>query len=583
MKDLNKFNKKIKIEAIVKSAIYGLSCGFVLMIALNLVLYLFHANNFLITILLGLLAGCGAASWLYFKKYTPTIRDIAKRVDELGLEERAITMIEHQDDDSLIANLQKKDALNEISKISETSLKVRIAKPSLIVLLVCFALVIPTMFLHHKPATEANTPEDPGIVDPSDPTEDEIIQEMIDDLYKIVDNAPVKDDVKNTLYGMIEALEAKLKLRNSNLTFDQKVELIEKTKEEILAIIYDNIIKDMLDELHKIVDEAPVKDEIKDILNGILDKLEQDLKNENLTIDEKIELIEKAKEEILQIIRDNIQFLHVLPPYLKQYEITAELGQVIQDQNVDGVAGAVQAIKATILASNNQKEAIIELRNILLGGLEYAVDEENSALIDAIQTFADELGLLVGIEIPVEPENPETPENPDVAEDETNPTRFSAVIPLAGETVDVIDSAKLEEVFKNAEENIKNALMSDNQVDKVGDDMATEIEDALDKIDQIQQGNQGNQDEDENEAEKPSNGGNEGDPTDEDTPPVDVTDKDPLDSEKIIDGETPYLEVFEEYYDEIIEYLNNNELDDDARQIIENYLKMIDMKKDNNN
>lgn len=504
MQDLNKFKKALKKEAIIKSSIYGLSAGFVAIIGLNLLLYFLKATNLLLTLAIGIGCAIIVSMILYLKKYKPNIKTIAKRVDALGLEERAITMIQYQDDESLMASLQKLDAQKKIDKISQSEMRFKIAKSSLIILIVFTMLTIPTLFLR---PVEAQAPEEgevvppPIIVVPEDPDKEEEIRD---------------------------------------------------------------IIQDLLDELHKIVDEAIVKQEIKDILNGIIDQLEEDLKQENLTLEEKIEMIEAAREEILRIIKENTIFRMMLAAALKLHPITEALGTVIQERNIEGVEEAMQSIKSSIINSEDRAAAIADVRTILVNALAYAQDEDNLGLIEAIQTFADDLGLLIGIEI-------ETPTEDESSDQASLKARMA---PMQNLTETAITDESLDELFNTSTENIKNALMSDEQMEEIGNEIATEIQDALDKLDQIQQGNQ-DSDEDKEQDERPSIGGNEGDPSEEDTPPVNPDDMDPLDSEKIIDGETPYLEVFEEYYELIIEYLNNNELDDDVREIIETYFEML--------
>ena len=79
------------------------------------------------------------------------------------------------------------------------------------------------------------------------------------------------------------------------------------------------------------------------------------------------------------------------------------------------------------------------------------------------------------------------------------------------------------------------------------------------------------------EGEQPGNG-EVTEPGEEDPTNQPIFDTGNLDSETVIDGQTPYLDVFEEYYDEIVEYLENNEVPDDLREVIEKYLEMIKNK-----
>ena len=78
-------------------------------------------------------------------------------------------------------------------------------------------------------------------------------------------------------------------------------------------------------------------------------------------------------------------------------------------------------------------------------------------------------------------------------------------------------------------------------------------------------------------GDQPGNGDPD-EPSDQEPTDQPVFDTGNLDSETVIDGQTPYLDVFEEYYEEILEYLENNEVPDDLREVIEKYLEMIKNK-----
>lgn len=60
---------------------------------------------------------------LYFKKFKYTEIQLAKRIDDLGLEERVLTMIELKDDNSFIAKKQKEDTLNVLKTVEANDLR----------------------------------------------------------------------------------------------------------------------------------------------------------------------------------------------------------------------------------------------------------------------------------------------------------------------------------------------------------------------------------------------------------------------------------------------------------------------------
>ncbi len=75
----------------------------------------------------------------YFVKYRKSERAVASVIDELGLEERMITMESLKDDDSYIARRQREDTLGALAKVSEKRLSLVLSTA----LLVCLAVALP--------------------------------------------------------------------------------------------------------------------------------------------------------------------------------------------------------------------------------------------------------------------------------------------------------------------------------------------------------------------------------------------------------------------------------------------------------
>jgi hypothetical protein len=76
----------------------------------------------------------------YFLKYKPNPRAIARRVDRLGLEERMVTMMELEGEDSYIANLQRENAKAHLDAASNRKIRFRLSKAVSALALVAFVL-----------------------------------------------------------------------------------------------------------------------------------------------------------------------------------------------------------------------------------------------------------------------------------------------------------------------------------------------------------------------------------------------------------------------------------------------------------
>ena len=398
-----------------------------------------------------------------------TQESIAKTLDDLGLDERVITMLEYKNEDNDIVALQRTDALNKLSNVNPNEIKIKIQKTPIIVLCVLLLIFSGSLFLPKPSADTGNEPSE--VIIPSE--EDTIIKELLEKLREIIDKAEIEYELKDRLYEKVNLLEEELK---TCTTTDQKVSLIKKAMKEI-----------------------------------------QDIIDYYLT--------ERYMGEALQMY----------DPFTGIDFLTSPLGIAVSEKDLLGVDLSLDAFKEQLLiAANRRSNSFEELRDEYVKNLEEALKratlEENEALITAISNFIETLKVA-------------TPEN----------------------VSNVIDVAK---------EEIKKALMEDPSGTKepeAAEDMKEEMEDAMQEaIDQLEKEEQETEDEIEQEGETDQEG-------EEETSPPPVPDE-PLDSEPIIDGNTPYLPEYEKYAEIINQILSSyegEEIPDEVRKVIEEYLKML--------
>ena len=124
-----KYYSRLMWEGLCKSVLWGALAGFGLNAICALISY-FTGFEVGFWIALGLLVVgvAGGTPICYFKWYRPSIARNAKRLDRLGLEERLVTMIEYENDDSYIAQLQREDAKAKLAKINPKTIKFNIPK-----------------------------------------------------------------------------------------------------------------------------------------------------------------------------------------------------------------------------------------------------------------------------------------------------------------------------------------------------------------------------------------------------------------------------------------------------------------------
>ena len=469
-KQITIFKRKMYLNSIVNSILYGLINSFILSTILIIILYIFRVKNNLITLT------CFGSLFViftlisYFKFFKVTKESTARTLDKLGLDERVITMIEFKDEDSDYIILQREDTLKRLKNVSVKEIKVKIQKFSLLIL--CFSLLIFTGLFFLPNPKISGEPIIPGTGD------------------------------------------------------------TEESEEDL-------IIKEMLEKVRQIINDSLIDQELKEKLHEMVDKLEEDL-NECTTTNQKITLIKKVMKEIQDIIdyylteRNIGQALQMYDPFTNEAFLTGPLGVAVEEKDLDGVDSSLEDFKQLILAASRQRNTTFEeLRDIYADNLDEALKratlEDNEALIAAITNFRDAL-------------KEATPEN-------------------------------IEEIIEVAKEEIKKALMEDpsgTKEDQAVEDTKEEITDVMqDAIDQLEKEEQEEEDEIETEGEDENE--------DQQESPAPVPEE-PLDSEPIIDGETPYLPEYDKYADIINQILSSyegEEIPDDLKKIIEEYLKML--------
>lgn len=117
------YKKRMTLSAIVSSICLGLAAGGLTAFILALVAFLFSIDMLWVTIGVAIGVAVVVAVLLYLFKFRPTDREIMRRIDRMGLEERAVTMYEYMDETSVIAKLQREDAVKRIESVDNEKIK----------------------------------------------------------------------------------------------------------------------------------------------------------------------------------------------------------------------------------------------------------------------------------------------------------------------------------------------------------------------------------------------------------------------------------------------------------------------------
>lgn len=127
-----KFQAKLRWEGFLRSLLCGLAIGFAVLFVSATICWVVGFKGIWLSIVLFAVAVGVATTLFYFLMFSPDTKKMAKRIDELGLEERIITMTELEGDDSFIAVKQREDAMAALGKVNASAMKLVISVPIII-------------------------------------------------------------------------------------------------------------------------------------------------------------------------------------------------------------------------------------------------------------------------------------------------------------------------------------------------------------------------------------------------------------------------------------------------------------------
>lgn len=128
---LIEFKKKAKKQNIIKAGLCSVAISLLFNIPFLIAFWIMdYKYKFIICAGIFIVGVSVLFPVLYFKKFKYTEIQLAKRIDDLGLEERVLTMIELKDNNSFIAKKQKEDTLNVLKTVEANDLKGKYKKQS---------------------------------------------------------------------------------------------------------------------------------------------------------------------------------------------------------------------------------------------------------------------------------------------------------------------------------------------------------------------------------------------------------------------------------------------------------------------
>lgn len=137
-KDFNALYKEYLKSAILKSLIFATSISCAVLFIVSFVFWMVDVKQFWIALIVfGILEI--AIFLIVFHQLKPTDRKLSKKLDELGLQQRVITMYQYQNDNSLMAKIQRNNAIEHINKVNKKLVK--LVTPVIVIVLFCVSIL----------------------------------------------------------------------------------------------------------------------------------------------------------------------------------------------------------------------------------------------------------------------------------------------------------------------------------------------------------------------------------------------------------------------------------------------------------
>ena len=123
-----KHYSQLCFEAGLRSALWGTALGFAVTFVLSTLEWLLEFGASSISVVVFVCVSAITGTLFYLLKYRPTTEDVARRLDRLGLDERMITMLDYESDDSYIASLQRENARVHFKSVENKKLRLHVSR-----------------------------------------------------------------------------------------------------------------------------------------------------------------------------------------------------------------------------------------------------------------------------------------------------------------------------------------------------------------------------------------------------------------------------------------------------------------------
>ncbi len=231
---LRRFRWQLLWQALVRSALWGLTAGGAALFVCSLCWHLLIQTPPLIWLLGSFIAGFMVGFIPCMCQNFPTRRRTAARLDETGLQERVGTMLEFSKRDGLMVELQRKDAAEHIKATAVKKLWLRISLKELLAVVVSAVLCTAMLLIPYD--LLAPPPEKPAEVS----AWENQVHTMIDDLRQQIRDSHLSAEAQAELEAILAQLEQDLLNTDSEL---EQAALIQQAQEDMQDVLYNTVTR----------------------------------------------------------------------------------------------------------------------------------------------------------------------------------------------------------------------------------------------------------------------------------------------------------------------------------------------------
>lgn len=128
-----KYFKRLRLEGFLRALLCGCAVGFGALFICASVCWFVGFKGIWVSAVVFAVSALISTPLFYRFIFSPTTKSMARRIDELGLEERILTMTQLEGDTSYIATVQRADAMAALGKLNASMIKIAVSVANVVI------------------------------------------------------------------------------------------------------------------------------------------------------------------------------------------------------------------------------------------------------------------------------------------------------------------------------------------------------------------------------------------------------------------------------------------------------------------